>query len=124
FVASGVALHVTATHDLDRRERDALLVKASAVAAAVGFVDGVIGVQDPTRTSAGFARSRHADYFAVVEKDGTGMTVSPSAKEANWQPPLDVLVEAAGTPIALPHGRPGMATIITLRAGTDLEEEA
>jgi signal transduction histidine kinase len=124
FVASGVALHVTATHDLDRREQDALLVKAAAIAAAVGFDDGHIEVQAPARTSAGFARARHPDYYAVLAKDGTLLTSSPSAKEANWQPPVDDLADSIGTPIVLPRDRPGMATIITLHAGTDLEEEA
>ncbi len=124
FVASGLALHATAKHDLDRRERDALLVKAMAVAGAVGFEDAVILVQAPARTSSGFARAKHPDYFFVLDKDGRVLTASPSAKDQDWQPPVSALVDSGAVRIDLPHGRPGMATIMTLAAGTDLEEEA
>jgi signal transduction histidine kinase len=124
FVASGVALHASAKHDLERRERDALLVKGAAVAAAVGFEDGSIVVQDPTRTSSGFARANHPDYFAVLDADGRVLTASPSTTGSGWEPRLDALVETGSVHVELPHDRPGMATVITLRAGTDLEEEA
>jgi signal transduction histidine kinase len=124
FVASGFALHATAKHDLDRRERDSLLIKAAAVAGSVGFEDGSILVQAPARTSSGFARAKHPDYFFVLDKTGRVLTSSPSAKDLDWHPPLDTLVDGGAAHVELPNGRPGMATIITLMAGTDLEEEA
>jgi two-component system sensor histidine kinase QseC len=124
FIASGWALHATAKRNLFQKEHAALEVKAAAVAAAVGFEHGVIEVQSPARTSSGFARTKHPDYFALLDVHDRVLTASPSAEPTGWTPPLAELVEGQATRVTLPGGREGIATILVLHPGTDLEEEA